>query len=168
MWWVTHSILGLVSPLICFAQCLLLSFSWCCLCHGWQPSQKADISYFSENLDLTQIIYLSLEIAPYSWTQQSWNNKFSRFVKVEIVFILGKVWFQLEILTNLQNKHLKNCKCFPVDNLLGGQSLNDRESRSWLKQTHCQKLTMTSSQQMSLLMLRVVAFEMAKNDIMIV
>ena len=47
------------------------------------PSQKEDISYFWENSDLTEIIYLSPEMAPYSWTQQSWNNKFSRFAKVD-------------------------------------------------------------------------------------
>ena len=66
---------------------LLLPFPWSWLCHGWQPSQEEDISYFWENSDLTEIIYLPQEMAPYSWTQQSWNNKFSRFDKVGIIFI---------------------------------------------------------------------------------
>ena len=54
-------------------------------------SQNKDISYFWENSDLTEIIYLPPEMAPYSWTHQSWNNKFSRFAKVGIIFIWGSV-----------------------------------------------------------------------------
>ena len=54
-------------------------------------SQNKDISYFCENSDLTEIIYLPPEMAPYSWTHQSWNNKFSRFAKVGIIFIWGSV-----------------------------------------------------------------------------
>ena len=68
---------------------LLLPFPWSWLCHGWQPSQEEDISYFWENSDLTEIIYLPQEMAPYSWTRQSWNNKFSRFARVGIIFIQG-------------------------------------------------------------------------------